>query len=199
MQKKSIHFFILFIISLFLFSSTHVEAHSVSKAKKQYKKVLKKWTKGDKTYQNRNFLATIHWKATLLSDDMLKAQNDLLSHIYEYSENEKSRKYFEVKNQIDGYTVFFVSFYSGNKRYNDLKNKKAGWEIYLETKNFQIPVSKIEKISKYPTPQEKLLYPYLDSWFKGYYLWFKTDQAIDSKEIKLKINSPNARSTLIWP
>lgn len=200
LKNNNLKYIILSFSLIFLFSGlAHSSSPSLYRGKKAYKKVLKKWTEKDKVYQGKNFVAAIHWEVTLLSPDMIKAQSEYYQKIYQTSED-KYNSFDQIKKDAEKYTLFFVSFYSGERKYNELSDPKAGWRIALSDRvdTYDSPI--IQKLGKHSLPLHRLFYPYQTNWSQGYYLKFPKihiDNKLD-REINLSIFSPIGNSTLIW-
>lgn len=158
-----------------------------------YKKNLKKWTRSDRVYKSEDLKASIYWTATLLNNQMIHAQAQRYAEAYESSEADKQKSYQELMAKKNGQTLFFVSFYSGNKKFSDLLNPRAGWELRLESGGHTYKSVRIEKIGK-TKPVDRMYFPYITPWSVGYYVWFPAA----AESLTLSVYGPDSHSTLVW-
>lgn len=136
--------------------------------------------------------AAILWKATPVNDEVLGAQIEEYARIYEPSD---AVEYANERRQHQGKdSLFFVSFYSGNRPFEDLTNARADWELRLKMGGEVYAPLRFEKIKKH-SPLDLRFYPYLNQWSHGYYVWFPR---IHDKNFSLSVRSPYARSELHW-
>lgn len=162
-----------------------------------YKKTLKKWTRSDRVYKSEDLKASIYWTATLLNNQMIHAQAERYAEAYESSEADKQKIYQELMAKKNGQTLFFVSFYSGNKKFSDLLNPRADWELRLESGGHTYKSIRLEKIGK-TKPADRMYFPYITPWSEGYYVWFDAAAEIHESPLKLSVYGPDAHSTLAW-
>jgi len=163
-----------------------------------YKKTLKAWTRSDKVYITDNFKEAIGWNATLLNDAMLMAQANYYAKVYEISADEKQKKLDELKKKKGDEVLVFVSFFSGDRHFDDLTDERAKWDVRLEAGGVTFRPTRIEKISKRANPLDMLYFPYLNNWSRGYYFWFSPQAQLYSKPWTLSVHGPEAKSKLVW-
>ncbi|MDO8519640.1 MAG: hypothetical protein Q7T11_05710 [Deltaproteobacteria bacterium] len=162
-----------------------------------YKGTLKKWTREAIRYRSEDLSAILKVKATLLSDSMLKAQAARNAKVYGLSPSEKEVVLEELLRKRGDAVLFFISFYSADRKYDDLSNPRSGWELRLESPSGKFAPDHFEKINKI-SPMETMYYPYLDLWSKGYFAWFPPEAATSSSPWVLSIRGPSARASLTW-
>lgn len=166
-------------------------------ASPSYKKVLKKWTHSDTVYRARDFHAEILWSATWLNDAMLDAQAAKYAKVYDVSDSEEEEFLNGLVQKRDDSLFFFVSFYNYDRHFDDLADPRASWDIRLQAGGREFRPERMEKVNR-PTPLERLFYPYLNSWSRGYYVWFPAAAGHYSPPYTLSLRGPFAVSELVW-
>ncbi len=162
-----------------------------------YKKTIKKWTRQDQVFRSSDFSARILWHATPLNSTVLAAQKKLYQEIYESSDVEAKNFIESIQQNGLGDALFFVSFYSGEKKFDDLKNPKAYWKVRLSIGDQTWDASHIEKISRI-SPLERRLYPHLIPWATGYYISFPVTPDRLEENFSISVYNPETSSTLNW-
>lgn len=164
-------------------------------AKDRYKKALDKYTRSSEVYWKDNLHAAIMWTATLLETPMLDAMAKKYSEVYE-APSIQSEQLAELQNFTAGETLFYVSFYYGNRFFADLLNPRARWEVTLRTKSNVYKPVRLEKTKK-PTPLDHLYFPYINQWATGYYIGFPAE-AMNERPFTLEVHGPQAHTELLW-
>lgn len=126
-----------------------------------YRSELNKWTKSGRAFAFNTMEARLIWHATLLSDEMIGAQNKLML----------KKKLPPLKYDLDGKTSFFIGMYT----LKDLKDfsiyDSSTWRIFLVgADGVERPASSIQQVTI--TPTEQVLYPYLNRWSRGFLVEF---------------------------
>lgn len=188
MMKKILLLSLAFTLLLSTFS---VQASS------SYKKMIKKWTRYDEVYRVSDFSARIIWYATPINAMVSQAQEDLYREMYESSESEAAKFANSISQKAKGDAVFFISFYSAEKRFDDWLNPKGYWKIRLRSNGETWDGKVVEKISKI-TPLEKRLYPHLIPWATGYYISFPVSADKIQSDFSISVYNPEVSSTLKW-
>ncbi|MBX7148226.1 hypothetical protein K1X76_04010 [bacterium] len=186
MKKLSIIFLSLF------FLVPLVQAGSSSK----YSKILNSNTKSDKVYRTEDLSASIIWHATMLTDEMINAQAREYARIYDLDEDKENQVLEQRRSKRDGKLLFFVSFFTSNQKFADLKDEKAGWDLRLNFGDTELKPAKIEVANAYPL--EGAFYPYHDQWSKAYYVWFDQDPKMGAQPFTLSLYGVKAKSILHW-
>lgn len=162
-----------------------------------YHHSIKKDVRHGKQFSADNFSATLIWSAIPVDDELLKKQANEYQKVYRVSDEERDDFYKKLltKNSKGAQSLFFVSFYSHNRKFADLTNKQAHWDVRLKYGDRELRPNKIEKLNN-PTPFDRLFYPQLDEFSEGYWLWFDTPDL--QVPYALTIYGPEAASTLEW-
>lgn len=187
---------IIFIFLLFSFFMT--PGLAIAKAnKKDYKNALKEWTREEEKYQREDFYASLKWYATFLSPSFIHAQVNELARIYDYSQEERRRAYLKMQDQHGDYTSFFISFYAYNFKAADLDAKNPLWVLKMRVNGQDYDPVRIDEVRKI-TPLQQVLYPYVATWSRHYYVYFPQIFDLEAKKVELQINGPNGESILRW-
>lgn len=171
-------------------SSPHASRHD-------YKKALKRWTRADELYQREDFYASLSWHATYLSAEFVSAQANEIGRIYDHTSYDERRIEREMFDRFAGQTVFFVSFYGYDYKSGDLADKEPQWILRLEVDGQRYAPVKIEPVKK-PTPLDKQLFPFINTWSRHYYVYFTGFASVKSEDVHLRINGPYSNGHLNW-
>lgn len=157
-----------------------------------YKSTLRKWTRSDRVYKSEDLNATLLWTATLLSPEMVAAQKGEFARVYDTQDISS----MPLRSDEDG-ILFYISFYSEDSRHDDLSQKGNAWQLRLKAGDEDFAPIRVEKVDK-PAPLDRLFYPYMEIWSRGYYVWFPREARHQSKPWTLSVHGPFSHSKLIW-
>lgn len=110
-------------------------------------------------------------------------------------------KYKDEKSKLivkhSGSTEFFLSFYTPERKHDDLSSRKTSWKIYLDL-NGQRYEGQITKIKSLQLDLEAL-YPHHNRWSTPYLVVFPiSTPATDGQPLTLTITGPLATAQLAW-
>lgn len=110
-------------------------------------------------------------------------------------------KYKDEKSKLivkhSGSTEFFVSFYTPERKHDDLSSRKTSWKIYLDL-NGQRYEGQVTKIKALQLDLEAL-YPHHNRWSTPYLVVFPVSTpATDGKPLTLTVTGPLATAQLNW-
>lgn len=185
-----------FAVCLAIIFSFLLPATSFSKSP-SYKKVYKKWTRSDSVYGLSDFHASILWSATPLNDQVIEAQAKKFAKAYEVPLKEEEEELERLKEKRGDKVLFFVSFYSYDRHFDDLENPGSKWDLRLEAGEMTYRPVRFEKFNR-PNPLDKLYYPGLGPWSSGYYVWFPAEAGMRPYPWILSVHGPKAHSKLKW-
>lgn len=171
--------------------------HAQAKKDKDYEKALKQWNRHDEVYRSSDLAATILWDATWLNPEMLDAQASLFARRYNLSASEESAKRLELESKNRGYAVFFISFFTQDRKFNDLANPAHGWQMTLESGGKKYKPLYIEKIKR-PVPEDLLYYPHITHWSVGYRVSFPPEAIQGGQPISLDLRNSVYHSKATW-
>lgn len=133
-----------------------------------YETLVDKWSDHVENYSGLNNTVTI--MATLLNPETAMAQLDQNARIFQWDqityENEKKL----LENRLPSQSEVFVSFYSPERKWDDLHKSKTLWKIFLDV-NGQRYEGKATKI-KLLTREIQSLYHYHTSFATPYTVTF---------------------------
>ena len=155
-----------------------------------YKSVLKKWSRHDKVYTFDNLEMKLAWEATYFSDDFQKVYWEKIARWKGWLGEEGEKKIREEQKQFASHDLFFVAVYAGSSAepgFGDV----GQWRIALETGGKRVESARWERAKI--TPLEKRLFPYLNKWSKGYWVYFpkviRENQPFSLKMLGMPIQS----------
>lgn len=180
----------IFFLVVLLLAAPHVQAAS-------YKSTLKEWTRSAVKYRSQDLIAILQMKATLLNDTMLRAQAAKNAKTYDLIPEDREGVLTDLEQKRGDAVLFFISFYSSDRKYDDLANPRCGWDLRLENKEGIFHPERIEKVNKL-SPLEIMYYPYLNPWSKGYFVWFPAEAASSSTPWVLSVHGTSAHADLTW-
>ena len=164
--------------------------------KKQYEKTLWKWTRTSEVFQRDDFNASLKWYATPINEEIIAAQIRRVASVYQYDQPEYDNLSAKMTERFSHYTVYYVSFYSYEYRFEDLSKESNDWKIYLESNCNKTAPIKIEKINKV-SQMDQMLFPYSNLWSHHYYIYFPK-QSESTCPVKLSVFGPGGKDTLTW-
>jgi len=184
------------ILLLALFLSMNLAPALVWSAK-NYKSVLKEWTRNDEAYNWNNFEARLVWSATYLSDTFRRAKVDKYAQIYELDQAERASLLRKEEVDSQKYDTFFVAIYAGSREYPDIGKNRSLWKLVLKTPDHKsVPPTVWEEV---PGNQvNRALYPYIDRWSRTFLVKFPKVITGDTEQAQLKMVGVPANSSLTW-
>ena len=168
--KFNINF--LFLIFLVLAQSCATRLPTIQGIKDysstEYETYLEQKTKKSSVYDG--FYNKLTIQTTFVDSDLSDVYNSYQAKIYQWDE----KKYQEEKNKMilnhSANTEFFVSFFTPEKKQDNLNSAQTSWKIYLE-----IAGQRYEgKVTKIKTDYNNLevLFPHHNKWSTPYSLTF---------------------------
>lgn len=149
-----------------------------------YETTLSKWTKRGADFEFDTLDAQLIWHATLISDDLLKAQQKLAT-----------KRGVKIDPLCTDCVAFFIDMYTHSELKDFSMDKNSTWKIVLIGEDgVETSPVKIEKQTI--TPVETILYPHLSRWSKAYFVQFPKINL--GHNPKLTIRSIAGDSTLEW-
>lgn len=152
----------------------------------EYSMLIDKYTAKDKQYDG--FYNKFEAYATILNTDVqtavLQKSTDAMQWDSQNAQKERDKMFQENSNS----TKVFLSFFTPNRRINDLQKGNTMWKIYLEAHGEKYEGKAVKK--SMPLEALQLMYPYHTRWNIGYDLTFPIPlSAIEKGESYLVITS----------
>lgn len=134
----------------------------------EYENILDKNTKSTEKYQG--LYNTLHLSGTLLTSKMVQAQLEQSARLYLWNREKLESESQQRLGKIATKTQIFVSFFTPERKNDDLHKTKSVWRAFLDAggKRYE---GKIEKI-KMPTPEIQSHYSYYNRWSTPYLITF---------------------------
>lgn len=159
----------------------------------QYKSQVESWS--DKTKRYKGLHNTIEVGATLLSLPLLNNQLKYRAGLYQWDQT--AYKEEEQKNLVQNSqrSQVFLSFYTPDRKMDDLSKNKSLWKIFLDVsgKRFE---GKVEKINL-PTTEINTFYPYHSRFSTAYLITFPVSLTeVSQGKVELTLTSTLDSATL---
>lgn len=133
-----------------------------------YEGVVDKWSDHVEDYNGLNNTVTI--MATLLTPEVVVAQVDQNARQFQWDQVAYDNEKKKAENAMATKTEAFVSFYSPERKWDDLYKSKTLWKVFLDV-NGQRYEGTVSKIKLLPREIQKL-YHYHTSFATPYMLSF---------------------------
>ena len=184
--KNSSKYFLVLVFLLGFSASVHA---------KSYNSVLRKWTKHKQWFNTETLQVDMLWHATYFSPEFRRAYEE--KHIkIKYLDPVAAARFIadQEKQQTEG-DEFFIGLYT-SKPYKEFSTgPESFWEAVLVTQDGQ--EFKAARVDMVPiTPYEKILFPYLNRWSKGYRVVFP--KVPSAKKFELIMRSVLGETHLKW-
>lgn len=133
-----------------------------------YEAVVDQWTDRVEDYSGLSNTVTI--QATLLNPEVALAQADQNARIFQWDQITYDNEKKNLENRMASETQVFVSFYSPERKWDDLYKSKTLWKVFLDA-NGQRYEGKVAKM-KLLTPEIQSLYHYHTGFATPYLITF---------------------------
>lgn len=134
--------------------------------------------------------------ATILNSRVTTAQTDQMARLYIWDANKYTQEKVKADDKITKETEFFVSFFTPERKHDDLHKNQTLWKIFLDAggKRYEGKVKKIKLL----TEEIQGMYSYHNRFSTPYSVIFPiAARDIESlKDIKLTITGPVGSATL---
>lgn len=158
-----------------------------------YESVVDRWTDRIEEYNGLSNTVTI--QGTLLNPEMALAQLDQNARIYQWDQSTYDNEKRALENRLATETQVFVSFYSPERKWDDLYKSKTLWKIFLDV-NGQRYEGKSTKV-KLLTPEIQSLYHYHTSFATPYLITFPVSAtAVNGQPARLTFTGAIGSATL---
>lgn len=164
-------------------------------AQASYRSVLNKWTQSRQWFSTQTFSANIIWHATYFSSELRRAQAE--RHVKRNYLNAKEAAQYMANQEKRQSEVdeFFLGIYTRKPYRQITSGKDSFWEVVLTTEQGEVVKStSLEMVDI--QPYEKVMYPYLNRWTKGYRVVFP--KVALGSNFKLTLRSVLGESTVKW-
>ena len=161
----------------------------------EYEDMIESKTKKTEVYDGLYNKLTV--QTTRLDADMTENQVAYQAKLSQWNvEKYKEEKAKAIAKHSDS-TEFFMSFYTPERKHDDLNTNRTSWKVYLEVSG-QRYEGKITKIKQLYLDLETL-YPHHNRWSTPYSVTFPVSTpATDGKPAKITVTGPLATTQLVY-
>lgn len=164
-------------------SSTGLELMTESK----YKSIVDTYT--GRSQQYSGLYNTIDLSATLMNSAVTHAQNDQKARLLQWDAAQYASNQGKSRTEMMDRTVVFLSFYTPDRKNDDLQKNNTQWRIYLEAdgKRWEPKVVKLRQ----PVSELQSLYAYHTKFSTAYQLTFPVaTTTVERTRSKLIVTGP---------
>ncbi|MES3036589.1 MAG: hypothetical protein V4736_01660 [Bdellovibrionota bacterium] len=185
---KNLTRFILTLISFAIIScGTKQPKPDYISPGKDYSEVVEANTQRKEEYSG--LYNTVTAGATLLRTEVIRATIDHRAGIYQWDENTYRLEMQKAIDQSLIETQMFVSFYTPERKHDDLNKPTTVWKIFLDVggKRFEGTAKKIKLI----TSEVKSMYPIHNQFSTPYMVTFPiSTKQVDDVPVKFTVTGP---------
>lgn len=193
-------FLILFVISALLFTSActttkdSIGSNINLISESDYQRIISDNTRQKQIYSG--LYNTMDLTATILNSKVSAAQTDQMARLYIWDANKYTQEKVKADDKVTKETEFFVSFFTPERKHDDLHKNQTLWKIFLDAGNKRYE-GKVKKI-KLLTEEVQGLYSYHNRFSTPYSVVFPiaAREIENLKDIKLTITGPVGSATL---
>lgn len=193
-------FLIMFALSALVFTSActttkdSIGSNINLISESDYQKIISDNTKQKQIYSG--LYNTMDLTATILNSRVSAAQTDQLARLYIWDANKYTQEKVKADDKVTKETEFFVSFFTPERKHDDLHKNQTLWKIFLDAggKRYEGKVKKIKLL----TEEIQGMYAYHNRFSTPYSVIFPiAARDIENlKDIKLTITGPVGSATL---
>ncbi|MBL7542267.1 MAG: hypothetical protein JNL11_00555 [Bdellovibrionaceae bacterium] len=159
-----------------------------------YQQTIKKNARQEQVYSG--LYNAIDMTGMIINSEVSEAQVDQMARVYIWDENKYTQEKVKSEDKLRKESEFFVSFFTPERKHDDLHKNKTLWKIFLDVdgKRFEGKVSKVKLL----TEEIQSLYPFHNRFSTPYSIVFPVamKQIEQSASIKLTITGPVGSSTV---
>jgi hypothetical protein len=161
-----------------------------------YESTIDQWTDYVETYNGINNTVTV--QATLINSEVAAAQTDQSARTYQWDQAKYDSEKKDLAERLSKETDVFVSFYSPERKWDDLSKSKTLWKMYLDVNGQRYEGKAIK--SKLLPRELQSLYHYHSSFSTPYMLSFPVStKSVDGKPARLVLTGAVDAVTLDFP
>lgn len=161
----------------------------------EYEEIIDTKTKKQEVYDGLYNKLTV--QATRLDADMSENLVAYQAKLQQWNlEKYKEEKSKIIAKHSDG-TEFFVSFYTPERKHDDLAYSKTNWKVYLDVggQRYEGKVTKLKGLFG----DLEALYPFHNRWSSAYSVVFPVSTpATDGKPVTFTVTGPLATTQLVY-
>jgi hypothetical protein len=196
-MKRTLYTGLTFLALLFSgCATTYVNPNLKLTDEKDYHEALEHFTVRKKVYDA--LYQTLEFAATFLNSSVMKLQIDQNARIYQWNLDQYSAEKSKVDSNLSKHTEIFLSFYTPERKNDDLNKTKTKWKVFLDANGRRYD-GKIERI-KAEYAEIISLYPHHNRWSTPYRVTFPVPtSAIENGLSKLTLTGPVGSASIEFP
>lgn len=134
----------------------------------EYERIVEKNTQNTEKYQG--LYNTLNVTGTFLTTKMAQAQLEQSARLYLWNKEKFEKESRERMGTLEKKTQFFVSFFTPERKNDNLSKSKSIWKVFLDVggKRYEGKVEKIKQL----TAEIQSHYPYHTRWNTPYVITF---------------------------
>lgn len=174
-------------------TSLNPTGNSAVKTHVNYDDRINAYSDGEAEYVG--FYNNFDFRATLLNGPIREALIDQQAGIFQWDPEKRSTEREKSFQEMASTTTVFMSFYTPERRNDNLGDPKSIWRVYLETggRRYQGKVTRLRT----PLPEVQALYPYHSRWNSAYSMEFPIPTtAIEGQGSALTVTGPLGSKTV---
>lgn len=190
---------LILVVSTFLFAcATPVKKYESQLnliSEDQYTEIIEKQMIHDQAYDG--LYNTIDMKAVPLTSKVSLAQVDQTARQYLWDETKYNEERNKAQQQLDKESQIFVSFFTPEKKHDDLAKNKTLWKIFIDVDGhrYEGKASKIKLLES----EIKGLYSFHNKFSTPYQITFPVAMKnIEGKAIRLTLTGPVGSSSVVF-
>jgi hypothetical protein len=138
---------------------------------------------------------TVDMTGTLLNSAVAKAQLDQNARKYQWDAARYTTEKASFDARMQNETEIFLSFYTPERKHDDLHKNQTLWKIFLDTNNKRLE-GKVKKV-KLLTQEIRSLYPYHTTFATAYSITFAIPtRLVELSSSKLTVTGPVGTASL---
>lgn len=161
-----------------------------------YDRIIESFSAGDSEYSG--FYNNFEYKATLLNSSIRSALLNRQASYYQWEREKTLAEREKQQKEMAAETEVFVSFFTPDRKNDNLSDLKTIWRVYLEAggRRYQGKVKKVRLL----LAELQTLYPYHTRWNTPYSVSFSVPTtAIESQTTTLTITGPLGTRAVNFP
>jgi hypothetical protein len=189
------YFIALFLLLTSCASQEVTPIQNSMKSTQNYAEVIDQYSEKVRTYSG--FYNTMDIEGTILNSNVAKAQLDMQASIYQWDQKKSADEKAKFENRLSQETELFLSFFTPDKKNDDLSKNKTIWRFFLDLNGHRYE-GKVTKI-KLPLSEIQSLYPYHNRFYTPYSIKFPVSiRSIESKPIEVTLTGAVSAGALTF-
>ncbi len=154
---------------------------------------IERYSAGDSEYAG--FYNNFEFKATILNSNIRNALLERQGSYYQWDSEKRQLELEKSNKEAAAEIVVFMSFFTPERRNDNLTDLNSIWRIYLEAggRRYQAKIKRTRTL----LAELQVLFPYHTRWNTPYYLSFPVPTtAIETQESTLTVTGPLGTRTI---